>query len=111
MVPSVGKKMPAFRRSAKLVTVRSIWSGGGEKFETVPPGGGRTSDRFYLGRAQVHGGMRLCTSSCRTCCPTNDASACRNVLHNDRRLEAASSYPRTTVRGLVPASLGKPKLF
>jgi hypothetical protein len=43
--------------------------------------------------------------------PTNDASPCRNVPHNGRRLEAASSYPRTTVRGLVPASLGKPKLF
>src|SRR5436305_13965341 len=59
----------------------------------------RTGDGFYLGRAQVHGGMRLCTSSCRTCCPTNDASACRNVLHNDRRFGAASSYPRTTIRG------------
>jgi hypothetical protein len=70
-----------------------------------------TGDGFYLGRAQVHGGMRLCTSSCRTCYPTNDASPCRNVLHSGRRLEAASSYPRTTVRGLVPVSLGKPKLF
>ena len=66
---------------------------------SVPRAGSRTSDRFYLGRAQVHGGMRLCTSSCRTCCPTNDASACRNVLHNDCRFGAASSCPRTTIRG------------
>jgi len=47
--------------------------------------------------------MRLCTSSCRTCCPTNDASPCRNNRHNDRRLDACrlaavSSHPRTTVR-------------
>src|SRR5712692_7025751 len=42
--------------------------------------------------------MRLCTSSCRTYCPTNDASPCRNARHNDRRLEAVSSHPRTTVR-------------
>jgi hypothetical protein len=32
--------------------------------------------------------MRLCTSSCKTSCPTNDASPCRNVRHNDRRLDA-----------------------
>src|SRR6266699_6170962 len=47
--------------------------------------------------------MRLCTSSCRTCCPTNDASPCRHIRHNDRRLDACrlaavSSHPRTTVR-------------
>src|SRR5260370_40067530 len=52
--------------------------------------------------------MRLCTSSCRTCCPTNDASPCRNVHHNDRRLDACrlaavSSHPRTT--DLVKISL------
>src|SRR5713226_3756067 len=43
--------------------------------------------------------MRLCTSSCRTCCPTNDTSPCRNVLHNDRKLGGVSSHPRTTVHG------------
>ena len=95
---------PSPRSSLRL----STW---GRSAQPSPAKKRRTGDGFYLGRAQVHGGMRLCTSSCRTCCPTNDASPCRNVLHNDRRLEAASSYPRTTVRGLVPASLGKPKLF
>src|SRR5262249_45606997 len=29
-------------------------------------------------------------SSCRTCRPTNDASPCRNVRHNNRRLDACS---------------------
>src|SRR5258707_3223178 len=47
--------------------------------------------------------MRLCKSSCRTCCPTNDSSPCRTIRHNDRRLDACrlaavSSHPRTTVR-------------
>ena len=63
----------------------------------------RTGDGFYLGRAQVHGGMRLCTSSCRTCCPTNEASPYRTVRHNDRRLDACrlaavSSRPRKRAR-------------
>jgi hypothetical protein len=71
----------------------------GAALPTIPREKRRTGDGFCLGRAQVHGGMHLCTSSCKTCCPTNDASPCRNVLHNDRRLGAASSYPRTTVRG------------
>src|SRR6266566_3601313 len=47
--------------------------------------------------------MRPCTSSCRTYCPTDDASPCRNARHNDRRLDACrlaavSSHPRTTAR-------------
>src|SRR5262249_44759013 len=42
-------------------------------------------------------------SSCRTCRPTNDASPCRNVRHNNHRLDACrlatvSSRPRKTVR-------------
>src|SRR6476659_5066828 len=49
------------------------------------------------------GGRRFCTSSYRTCRPTNDASPCRNARHNDRilgacRLPAVSSRPRKTVR-------------
>jgi hypothetical protein len=53
---------------------------------------------IYLGRAQLYGDMRLCMSSCRTCCPTNDTSPCRIVPHNDRRLGGVSSYPPTTVQ-------------
>src|SRR6516162_5178920 len=42
-------------------------------------------------------------SSCRTCCPTNDASPCRNVRRNNRRpgacrLAPVSSRRRRTVR-------------
>jgi hypothetical protein len=53
----------------------------------------RTSDGLCPGRAQVHAGMRPCTPSCKTCCSTNDASPCRIVLHNDRRLGTVSSHP------------------
>ena len=55
------------------------------KFETIARDRSRTSDGFYRGRARVRGCMHLCTSSCRTSCPTNDASPCRNVRHNGRR--------------------------
>jgi len=42
-------------------------------------------------------------SSCKTCCPTNDASPYRTVRYNNRRLDACrlatvSSRPRQTVR-------------
>jgi hypothetical protein len=63
-----------------------------------PRAGSRTNKVFYPGRTQLHGDMRLCMTSCRTCCPTNDTSPCRSVLHNDRRLGGVSSYPPTTVQ-------------
>jgi hypothetical protein len=74
-------------------------SGVREALKTIPLEGSRTDGGSYLGRAQLHGGMRLCTPSCRTCCSTSDASPCRNVLHSDCRLGAPSSSPRVMVRG------------
>ena len=60
--------------------------------------GNRTSKVFYLERTQLRGDMRLCMSSCRTCCPTNYTSPCRIVRHNDRRIGGVSSYPPATVQ-------------
>jgi hypothetical protein len=67
--------------------------------EFISREGRRTSQGSCPGRAQPRRGMRPCSAACRTCCPTNDTSPCRNVLDNDRRLDDVSSCPRTTVQG------------
>jgi hypothetical protein len=64
-------------------------------------------------RCDFRGGRRFWTSSCRTCCPTNDATPGRTVHHSDRKLDASglaavSSRPRKTVRwDLVEIAAGR----
>src|SRR4029077_20157418 len=71
----------------------------------------RTTEQSQLDRAQSHADMRLCTTACKTCCPTSDASPCQNVRHSDHRLEfyrSCSSPPPITGRYMAlehPVSL------
>src|SRR5262249_17290888 len=51
----------------------------------------RTTEQSQLGRAQSGGDMRPCTTACRICYPTSDASPCQNVCRSDHRLEVCDS--------------------